>query len=249
MITEPELTDGADDEPGEVISGGEEEAPSRRAAGRRAWVWGVCGALVASAVWGVGVRAWQARHDGRPDLHGYALGGSPCTGGTMKPLLTALGTTESAVVTPTDAHLGKAVDTARCTMELYAPDGSGGLDLYQLAVTVDLHKRNDPRGEFEDLAGVDPQTLAPAADVHRVAGLGDEAVAQAMDRSEEIQVLHGGAVFTLTLTWYASGSVSEDTPEAVRGTLQTAASDVGRFEPGLVGAMRNVMKGQQKSGR
>ncbi|MFI0937197.1 hypothetical protein [Streptomyces sp. NPDC021020] len=246
MITEPELIGGGDDGPGEVIGGGE-DAPAS-GVGRRVWVWGVCGALVASAVWGVGVRVWQARHDGRPDLHGYALGDSPCTSGTMKPLLTALGATETAVVTPTDAHLGKAVDTARCTMELYAPDGSGGVDLFQLAVTVDLHKRTDPRGEFEDLAGVDPQTLAPADEVHRVPGLGDEAVAQATGRSEELQVLHGGAVFTLTLTGYAAGAVSEDTRGALHGGPRTAASDVGRFEPALVGAMRNVMKGQQTSG-
>ncbi|MFI0718233.1 hypothetical protein [Streptomyces sp. NPDC021224] len=246
MISEPELTGGVEGEPAEVIGGGE-DAPRSGAAGRRVWVWGVCGALVASALWGVGIRVWQARHDGRPDLHGYALGESPCTGGTMQPLLTALGATESAVVTPTDAHLGKAVDTARCTMELYAPDGSGGVDLFQLAVTVDLHKRTDPRGEFEDLAGVDPQTLAPGRDVHRVPGLGDEAVAQALDASEEIQVLHGGAVFTLTLTGYAGGAVSEDTRGALHGGPRTAASDVGQFEPALVGAMRNVMKGQQKS--
>lgn len=250
MISEPELTGGVDGEPAEVIGGGEWEAgaaPGVR--GRRAWVWAACGALAASAVWGVGVRVWQEWHDGRPDLHGYALRDSPCTSGTLEPLTSALGAKESAVVTPTDAHLGKAVDTARCTMELYAPDGSGGVDLFQVTVTVDLHKHTDPRGEFEDLAGIDPRTLAPAADVHRVAGLGDEAVAQTTDRSTELRVLHGGAVFTLTLTGYAPGSVSEDTRGALHGGPRTASSDIGRFEPALVGAMRNVMKGQQASAR
>jgi hypothetical protein len=248
VISEPELTGGPDEGGAEVISDADRSRRWGRV--RRPWVWGAGGVLLASAVWAGGLRVWAAQHDGRPDLHGYVLGDSPCAGGTLAPLTTSLHADQTAAVTPAAARLGPALDQIRCTLSVDAHDGAGGSAHYDVYVTIDLHKRTDPRPEFEDQAQIDGTDLTPVKSARAVPGLGDEAVAQMLSRqSEELKVLHGGAVFTLTLTGYSSDHVSEDTLGALHGGPPHVASDVGRFEPQLIDAMRNVMKGQQKPRR
>lgn len=252
MISEPEMTGGPDEDGPEVISH-QDRTPQRggvpRWGGmRRPWVWAIGGVVLASAVWAGGLRVWSERHGGPPDLHGYVLGDSPCAGATLAPLTTALHAADTAAVSPAAARLGAALDQIRCTLSVSAPDGAGGMDHFEIFATIDLHKRTDPRAEFEDQARVDSSDLTPVKSVRPVPGLGDEAVAQTLSRqSEELKVLHGGAVFTLTLTGYSSEYISEDTLGALHGGPRRAASDVGRFESALVEAMRNVMKGQQTS--
>lgn len=250
MISEPELTGGPDEGGAEVISDADRRPGGGwSGAGRRPWVWGVGGVLLASAVWAGGLRVWTAQHGGPPDLHGYVLGDSPCAGSTLGPLTSALHAQYSTAVTPAAARLGPALDQIRCSLAVGAPDGSGGTDSFDVFVTIDLHKRTDPRAEFEDQTQIDGSDLTPVKSVRKVTGLGDEAVAQTLSRlSEELKVLHGGAVFTLTLTGYSTDFVSDDTLGALHGGPKHVSSDVGRFEPALVEAMRNVMKGQQSSG-
>jgi hypothetical protein len=248
VISEPELTGGHDEGAAEVIS----DADRRPWWGgvRRPWVWGVGGVVLASAVWAGGVRWWSVQHDGRPDLHGYVLGDSPCAGPTLKPLTDALKAVDSEPVSPAAARLGTALDQIRCTLSVGAAAGEGATDRYEVFVTIDLHRRTDPRAEFDDLVRVNGADLTPVEFAHRVAGLGDEAVAQTLSRqSEELKVLHGGAVFTLTLTGYSTDSISDDTRNALHGGPRSLTPDVGRFEPALVEAMRNVMKGLRKSQR
>ena len=243
MISEPELTGGPDEGGAEVISDAG-RVPSPGGA-RRPWVWAAGGAALACAVWAGGLRAWSAHHDGRPDLHGYVLGDSPCAGDTLTPLTDALEATESAPVSPSAARLGSALDQIRCTLAVVA--AGARTDHYEVFVTIDLHKRTDPRAEFDDQVRVDGEDLTPVSAAHRVPGLGDEAVAQTLSRqSEELKVLHGGAVFTLTLTGFPAADVSDDTLNALHGGARSAVPEVGRFEPELVGAMRNVMTSQHK---
>lgn len=243
MISEPELTGGPDEGGAEVISDAD-RAP-RWGGGRRPWAWGVGGVLLASAVWAGGLRAWSAEHGGPPDLHGYVLGDSPCAGSTLAPLTRALHASYSTAVTPAAARLGPVLDQIRCSLSVGAPDGAGGTASYDVFVTIDLHKRTDPRAEFEDQAQIDGSDLTPVKSVRKVTGLGDEAVAQTLSRlSEELKVLHGGAVFTLTLTGYTTEWVSDDTLGALHGGPRHVPSDIGRFEPALVEAMRNVMEAQ-----
>ncbi|WP_329177507.1 hypothetical protein [Streptomyces sp. NBC_01477] len=246
------MTGGPDQGGAEVISDADRAPRWGGALGgaRRPWVWGVGGVVLASALWAGGLRLWSAHHNGRPDLHGYVLGDSPCGGSTLAPLTRALRAADSAAVSPAAARLGPALDQIRCTLSVGAPDSGGGMDRYEIFVTIDLHKRTDPRPEFDDQLRIDGTDLTPVESAHRVAGLGDEAVAQTLSRqSEELKVLHGGAVFTLTLTGYATDYISEDTFGALHGGPRQVASDVGRFESALVDAMRNVMKGQQKPQR
>ncbi|WP_327290257.1 hypothetical protein [Streptomyces sp. NBC_01198] len=239
------MTGGPDEGGAEVISDAD-RAP-RWGGLRRPWVWGAGGVLLASALWAGGLRAWAVAHDGPPDLHGYALGDSPCAGDTLAPLTTALHAADTAAVSPAAARLGPALDQIRCTLSVGAPGGPDSTDRYEIFVTIDLHKRTDPRPEFEDQARVDATDLTPVESVRRVTGLGDEAVAQTLSRqSEELKVLHGGAVFTVTLTGYSTEYLSDDTLAALHGGPRHLSSDVGRFESALVDAMRNVMKAQQK---
>lgn len=249
MISEPELTGGPDGGEVEVI-GDDGRDPARWRPGGAAWVWGIGGVLLASAVWAGGVRWWDAHRDVRPDLRGYVLGDgprdSPCMGGTLAPLTGALGATSTGVMSPTQVSHGKAVDRSRCTLDAYAPGAGEGLNRYEVLVTIDLHKSTDPRPEFEDDITVDAQDLSPVA-VHQVTGLGDEAVVQVLGQhSSQVRVLDGGAVFTLTLTGFTDSPVSDDTLGALHGGPRTAVPDATRYERALVGAMRNVMKGQQK---
>lgn len=247
MISEPELTGGAGEGRGEVLGDG------GRRAGRAGWVWGVGGVVVASVVWGGGVRWWDGRHDGRPDLRGYAVGDgvrdSPCVGGALGPVVRAIGATSTGVMSPNQVSHGEAVDRSRCTLDAYVPNALGELDRYEVSVAVDLHKATDPRPEFEDGMELDAADLSPVA-AHTVAGLGDLAVLQVRgEQTQELRVLDGGAVFSLTVTGFADSPVSEDSRGALHGGPRTGASDPAGWESAMVGAMRDVMKGQQKPRR
>lgn len=251
MISEPELTGGPEDPVPEVISDADREPRPAGSAGpagvpgRRAWVWGLGGVVVASAAWAGGLHAYDLHRHHGPDLHGYALGESPCAGDTLKPLTRALGATEFQAVSPAVVHLGPALDQIRCTISATSAIPHTGSGRYEAFVTVDLHKKTDPRAEFDDQRDLDTTDLVPVESTEPVPGLGDEAyLVTISDQTQELKVLHGGAVFTLTLTGYNSYSVSDDTLKSLPdGTA--AVTDLGVFRPALVEAMRNVMKEQR----
>jgi hypothetical protein len=246
VISEPELTGGPEEPVPDVISDADREPrpAATGSGGRRPWIWGVGGLAVASAAWAVGLHASGLHHDSAPDLHGYALDGSPCAGATLKPLDDALKATQSQTVSPSVVHLGPALDQIRCTLSATSPNPGGGMVSYEAFVTVDLHKKTDPRPEFDDQHSLDSADLAPVEDTKAVPGLGDEAyLLTVSDETQELKVLHGGAVFTLTLTGYGNAPLaSRNTPSAAG--LSTA--DPTAFQPALTRAMRNVMREQHQ---
>lgn len=247
MISEPELTGGPDEGGAEVLS--DADRPPFRGGARRPWVWAVGGAVLASAVWAGGLRLWSVQHGGQPDLHGYALGDSPCAGNALAPLTEALHASYANAVTPAAARIGPALDQIRCTLAVGSHRQGKWTDSYDILVSIDLHKRTDPRVEFDDQVKIDASDLTPVVRVRRVSGLGDKAIMQEIDqRTVELKVLHGGAVFTLALDDYAIGEVSQDTAGALHGGTGQAARGAARYESAMVEAMRNVMKAQQKSG-
>lgn len=232
----------------DVVAGGE-RSRGGGPFGRRAWLWGIGGALLASAAWAAGLQ-FHEKHEatGHPDLHGYALGESPCAGATLTRLTGAMGVTDSEPVSPSAVHLGEALDQIRCTLFASAPLPSGGTARYEVSVSIDLHKETDPRVEFEDQQEVNPADLDPVEATTTVPALGDEAFLQTVsDQTRRLEVLHGGAVFALTLTGYNKLPVSDDTVSALHS--DDAAPDVGRFQPAMVEAMRTVMKTQKREGR
>ena len=251
MITEPELTGGPEEPAPDVISGGD-RGPGRDAAvppGRRPWLWGIGGLALASAAWAGGLHAYHLHHHSAgPDLHGYVLGDSPCAGTTLRPLTDALKSEDAEAVSPAAVQLGPALDQLRCTISASSNALPGGVTHYEAFVTVDLHKKTDPRPEFDDQSGLDTSDLTAAESTRRIGGLGDEAYLLTLsDQTQELKVLHGGAVFTLTLTDYNSIVLSPVTGAAGTPRPQSHFTrDPARFRPALVAAMRNVMNSQRK---
>lgn len=247
MISEPELSGGPDG-PGPDVVGDVAEADGWGRAlrgARRGWVWGVGGIVVASAAWAGGLQAYHAHHATGPDLHGYALGASPCAGSTLKPLTDALKTDDAQAVSPAAVHLGEALDQIRCTLSAASPLPHGGTARYEVFVTIDLHKQTDPKAEFEDQHDLNPVDISPVEATTTVPGLGDEAyLLTVSDQTRDLEVLDGGAVFTLTLTGYNKLPVSDDTLNALH--TPDVSADVGRFQPAMVDAMREMMKEQKR---
>ncbi|MEU6854279.1 hypothetical protein ABZ901_30660 [Actinacidiphila alni] len=235
MITEPEMVDssddGDDDRPGgveavEAIEQG--PLPPGGAAGRpggawwhRSWAWALAGVLVTSAVWAGVLRSTHDDDSGTPDLHGYHLAESPCTGQNLQPLVDRLSaTTVSSDNGP--VITGSTLDHVSCDLTGDTSSGDGWSTSYTISVTVDLHKKTDPSPEFEDAVKVavsapggtlfGGNVYVPSTDQHTepLSGLGDRAYLTTGTFSQSVNVQHGGAVFSLSISadnaWNGEGA-------------------------------------------
>lgn len=220
---------------------GSDGGPRPAARVRPPWVWVLGGAVIASALWGGGLLAYDRGHTGAPALHGYALGESPCAGPVLKPLLDAVGASESQG-SPAITHRGPALDQVRCEYSADAPYAQGGTTTYTVSVSVDLHKKADPRVEFQDQVRLEGSSLSTAGTVVSVPGLGDEAYFLTRgDQGQELKLRHGGAVFDLTLIAYSDVNVSNDTLNGLGGGPYPLAPDLTQYQPALIETVRNMM--------
>lgn len=248
MISEPEMPDEqGSDIPGDLLSGPGD--PGTGAVGvrtPRGWLWGVGGVVVASAVWGA---VMHGTGTSGPDLHGYHLSGNPCSSAAFDPLKKALGQRDFAVSNATVSK-GPALDKLSCLLSTRSQSDDAGATTYSIYVSVDLHKKSDPRAEFENARDAKVSTLpgngegngmlftdtgfTSAADVHPVTGIGDEAYLLTGDSTgQTLEVLHGGAVLTLQLSGYNDVGVdSGASPEDL---------DLTRFRSTLTTTMRHLM--------
>lgn len=215
----------------------------------RPWGW-VLGAVVAtSAAWALTLQATGYGDAATPDLHHYRLTDSPCTGDDLKPLTDALGVDRTAA-NPAEMRTGTTLDQAQCLLTAEGTVGDHWQSTYTVLVTVELHKKTDPRPEFEDRnrphgPNLDPASVTAATDdtdhVSLVPGLGDLAYLLAGDDSHQtLTVLHGGAVFTVTVDadtqWTGAGGVPPDAngyPQQPPGLI--------RLQPALIATVRQVM--------
>ncbi|MEW2519949.1 hypothetical protein [Actinacidiphila alni] len=262
MISEPELTGGAgeDGRPVDLVADtdgagfGDGARPAARP--RPPWVWVLGAVLLTSAVWAGGTYAYDRGHDGRPDLHGYRLGQSPCGGSTFKPLTDAVGAKNdqpapdlTGTESPATQHRGAAVDRIRCDFNTRAkqPEG-GGTTAYAVMVGVDLHKKVDPRTEFDDDVRVLNDGLTTAGEVNSVPELGDKAyfLSSGTD-SMELKVLDGGAVFTLDFSAFIQPNVSEDTLNGLDGGDYPLVADLTQYRPAMIQVTRNLMSALRKN--
>jgi hypothetical protein len=260
MITEPELTgDSTGDhfrraEVADVVDdlGSRAGRPWRRPP----WLWGaLAGAAAASAVWAGPALAGAAPHQaGPPDLHGYRIGYSPCSGHAFDALATALRARTTRTAPASFAH-GPAVDRAQCVFSADTAADEGWATGYAVQASVDLHHLTDPRAEFEDERALDTTSLTVADSTTEVPGVGDDAYSLSFgDETQILKVLRGGAVITLRLTaatrWVGSGAspapgdLVSDTPQPPR------SPDLPRFTPGLATTARAVLAalGDQRTG-
>ncbi|MEU6633241.1 hypothetical protein ABZ905_33855 [Streptomyces parvus] len=215
MISEPELV--GEDGPGsssDVVSGfDQEQGPTAR--GRRGYgaLWGVAGALTASAVWAAAVFGYGIGEDGKPDSRGYRVESDSCAAMELKALSKAVGQPAAEPATALDGIEHPALHRIGCTVTFTAavlrgPDGeedSGWATGYQASLTAELHKKTDPRPEFEASSTLTEVDGTGVDRVERVPDLGDLAYLLIMeDESMRVRAVEGGAVVTLTLSSWVS---------------------------------------------
>ncbi|MFI6860828.1 hypothetical protein ACIBKZ_13110 [Streptomyces sp. NPDC050421] len=246
MISEPEMAGEFDaSATREVLDHSrarpEGRRPPRAPRPRARWLWALGGAVVASAVWGAVLFADGSR-DGAPDMYGYRLGEDPCGAVGLKSIGAAIAPRQPESEFETGALRHDALDQVQCYIPLRTGNeqqrsGKGWSINYTVTVKVALHKKTDPRVEFEagrtaTELGVDPET-----EVEAVPGLGDKAYLLSLDGGErELRVLHGGAVLSLALSashvWEDNGQAPDDGEEL---------PDLGPHKAAMISDMRDLM--------
>ncbi|MEE4545692.1 hypothetical protein V2S66_27455 [Streptomyces sp. V4-01] len=229
---------GAEDPGREVI--GADGPPARHLP--RHWVWALTATAASCALWAAALAVWNPTHRDTPDLHGYTLSYSPCARGALAPLIGA--SPSSTYTEPATFSHGPALDRAECTAgTLDATDTQGASATSLVTVDVELHKRTDPRPEFEDQRAIGLGTHLHADKVTHVPGLGDDAYLLLVEPARlQLKVVHGGAVIEIGLA--VSGTVT-----ATPGLGDTGGSLVGmgaqpnldQYGPRLIAAARTVM--------
>ncbi|WP_225845541.1 hypothetical protein [Streptomyces sp. HPF1205] len=221
------------------VIGGHDPGPGRwrtrwGRAGREAADWrrlgaGVAaGAVLASAAWVLALRGTNYGRAAAPDLHGYHLGDTPCASANFEPLTEHL--PNSFLGGVPEIRKGPALDHVTCDMVSPSLTDDGWITDYDVTLTIDLHKKTDPRAEFADTYGrpaahpgfvnVDPGTgglavtSSDSAVVTPYPGIGDLAYLSADRTRQSLSVLHGGAVLTLTVnvtnSWGNDGTPPAD---------------------------------------
>ncbi|MFD0151410.1 hypothetical protein ACWGQ4_22310 [Streptomyces sp. NPDC055721] len=138
MISEPELDGGDVFVTSEVLT---ETPPPRPPRTRRPWLWALGGAVLASAVWGGGLYAYEKRQPSGPDLGGYKSVQSLCETAEFKALAGVLGEPSGdALAAGMD---DPAVFETSCPM-MFGPPESG----FSVSLKYTLHKVSDPGPEF-----------------------------------------------------------------------------------------------------
>ncbi|MFE6841402.1 hypothetical protein [Streptomyces sp. NPDC057686] len=213
MISEPEL-EGEWDAGPPAAPAQEPDAPRERVRGpRTAWLWGLGGAVAASAVW-AGVLVAQDRFADAPRI-AYRHTEDLC-----KVPLTAVSASTVQLSGDYARHEEHpALDWAYCAHG--APYTEGRLS-YEAEVLVRLHKKADPRPEF----GAGPTGLGgrgamatSGGEVEQVPGLGERALLISRVGGSRLEVLDGGAVFSITVQWYGGPDTADPDEDAVQAAM------------------------------
>lgn len=248
MISEPEMAGESDTHAvREVLDHSrpqpDEERPPRAPRPGARWLWALGGAVVASAVWGAVLFAGGPR-DGTPDLHGYQLGKDPCAAVRLKSIGAAIAPRETESRLDTGVLRHADLDRAVCFIPLRPagtqgrPDDKGWSVDYAVNVRVALHKKTDPRAEFEagrnaTEFGVDPET-----EVEAVPELGDKAYLLSLENGEqELRVLEGGAVLSLSI--YASTNWEGEEGQTPDDAVEQP--DLAPHKAAMISDMRDLM--------
>lgn len=196
-----------------------------------------------------------------PDLHGYRLGGNPCVGDTLRRLKDATGARDF-VASEAGVSKGPALDRLSCFLSDTPAPGDKWVTGYFVSVSVELHKKTDPRAEFENTAhsrnstvpggGTGPVASAvlgtsiagdlfdSGADVDPVTGVGDEGYMLVSKGSQQtLTVLYGGAVLSLQVSASHRWNGTGDPPAG--SAAESADPDITRLRPAMTAAMRDLM--------
>lgn len=249
MISEPELV--GEDEPGssqDVVSGFDQEPATGRRRGHRL-LWGVTGALVASAVWASAVFAYGIGDDEKPDPRGYRVESDTCASIELKALTEVVGEPEDDPSTELDGIEHPALHRIRCTITFGSSDVTAVAGTsegawttsYQASVTAELHKETDPRPEFEASSTLTEIDGMGVTQVERVPDLGDLAYLLVLDDNVlQLKVVDGGAVVTLALSAWMNYE-AEDGEEKMPDDAPEGPELLG-YRGNLISDVRDVMK-------
>ncbi|MFB7468385.1 hypothetical protein ACFCZ1_33730 [Streptomyces sp. NPDC056224] len=212
MIGEPELDGewGPDAPPAGEAQPDASRGPARRPA--RPWLWALGGALLASLVWAGTLAGSQDRFSGAPRI-AYRNAENLCKEAPLSAVSRAA-TKLSGDAPRHGEH--PALDWSYCMYNTYPAEGSMR---YGAEALVQLHKKTDPRAEF----GAAPESLSymwdAAAEVEQVPGLGERALISRSGVGHRLQVLDGGAVFTLKFDWYGEPDTPEPDDDAIKAAM------------------------------
>ncbi|MFF2195327.1 hypothetical protein [Streptomyces sp. NPDC058157] len=196
MIGEPEIEGGWSPQESGGSADATGPAGSERPLRAGHWRWALGGALVASAVF-AGVLVVQERYgEAGPPIR-YRHSEQLCTETPLKAVGTALGGLDRGV--PSNGE-DAALDWSNCFANGSREDQAF---VSYAQVLVELHKKTDPAPEFAAVPVLDPYVMPLPAE--RVSGLGERAVLSGSLQAPRLQVLDGGAVFTLTVHWWGRG--------------------------------------------
>jgi hypothetical protein len=252
MITEPETGDEVGAERSAEVLGDDDRDGRLVSARRRPWVWALGGVVAASVVWGAVFQSTDRGHTSAPDLHGYRITtGNPCAGDNLKPLTDAMHS-RSYAPTSADIRKGPSFDETACTLMVAGPTTHGWSTGYSVAVTIELHKKIDPRVEFEDrnrpeiarLTDNEPGTsmLVISTQVNvkvdAFPGIGDNAfLLDGGSGGQTLNVLYGGAVFSLAI----NGNNTWDAPGSPPAATTSPHADLTALRPALAPTIRRLM--------
>lgn len=202
MIGEPELDGAWDaDRPAEEIA--KDEPPTALRGRARPWWWALGGAVVASAVW-AGTLAAQDRFTSAPRL-AYRHVEDLCEEVPLTELAKTTGAFDRNA--HTDAE-GPAMDWSFCDYGTIGTEGNGN---YMAQVLVELHKKTDPEAEFAAGPSITWAFPREPASPEAVPGLGERALVSGtvLGSGLQLEVLDGGAVFSMSLAWWGADESRE----------------------------------------
>ncbi|MFJ3878645.1 hypothetical protein ACIPW5_14415 [Streptomyces sp. NPDC090077] len=196
MISEPELEGDWAEAPAAELAG----PPDRpgRGEGRRParWLWALGGALAASAVW-AGVLVVQERSAAAGPPVAYRHSEQLCGEVPLKAVGAALG---GLGVGMPGHDEGAALDWSQC----YSLGGRDDrMPTHEALVLVELHHKTDPEAEFGSGPALNLNLRRPSVPPEQVPGLGERAVFLGEVEAPLLQVLDGGAVFSMRVQWWA----------------------------------------------
>ncbi|MYS24104.1 hypothetical protein GA0115240_160621 [Streptomyces sp. DvalAA-14] len=255
MITEPEMAEEPESPPPADLVSDEDRRPLFGGSVRRQpWVWAAGGAVAASLAWAAALHVTHYGRTAAPDLHGYHLNGSPCTAISLEPLTDSV---SAGSILPDQPFLrkGPALDHVYCALTSSLQTGGGWANTYVVEVTVDLHKKTDPRAEFTDTYNppVSSPTMGevngtyvlpdPGAVTRIQAGIGDLAYVSSGTTHQSLSVLYGGAVVSLSVdaikTWEGGGK--EPTTADGNPPAATTTVDITALRPVVLRTVRHLM--------
>ncbi|WP_246586023.1 hypothetical protein [Streptomyces yatensis] len=213
--------------------------------GGKGWLWGLGGAVVASAVWaGVLFATGGFEDETKADLAGYRYWTNLCTPTDTQPFEDAgyeqkdeSGSTSTSSSNPQHSSSENvALDSMTCNVD-FEPSGSSSSDYSSvwLYTTASLHKKTNPGPEFEAQyrSYEDQKTSTYSYDVSPVSGLGDEAYVVKQNNSSSsntgayviLAVRDGWMTYQSTWSQYvsSSSSASAKTPEEATELLKKSA--------------------------